>query len=109
MAEKKRPPQLWKPGQSGNPKGKPKGARHHLGEAFLRDLRADWEEHGKDALRRAREKKPEVYVTMVAKLLPKQIQADLNVSDLETVLRGLARRDAEYDPALESEAPAIRH
>ena len=29
---------LWQPGQSGNPAGKPKGARNKLGEAFIEAL-----------------------------------------------------------------------
>jgi Family of unknown function (DUF5681) len=33
----------FKPGQSGNPKGSPRGSRHTLSEAALRDLCADFE------------------------------------------------------------------
>src|SRR5258706_14779714 len=33
----------WQPGVSANPKGRPKGSRNKLGEAFLSDLQADWE------------------------------------------------------------------
>ena len=38
-------PWLWKPGQSGNPAGRPVGARNRLAETFLEDLYRDWQEH----------------------------------------------------------------
>ena len=31
----------WKPGQTGNPLGRPKGSRDTINEAFLKDLAAD--------------------------------------------------------------------
>jgi hypothetical protein len=52
----------WKPGQSGNPKGRPKG---------------DFDEYGVEAIKAVRETKPEVYVKIVADLLPKE--ANINV------------------------------
>jgi hypothetical protein len=63
----------FKPGQSGNPAGRPKGARSKLGEAFLEALRASFEEHGPDAIERVRINKPETYMTVIAGLLPKQV------------------------------------
>jgi hypothetical protein len=63
----------FKPGQSGNPKGRPLGARSKLSKSFLKDLRADWEEGGLNALQRLRADKPDVYVKVVAELLPKEI------------------------------------
>jgi hypothetical protein len=35
MTTRKAPPAAWKPGQSGNPAGKPKGARNHATRAAL--------------------------------------------------------------------------
>src|SRR3954471_6284187 len=40
-------------GKSGNPAGRPKGAKSKFSEAFWRDLHEVWEEHGKAALRDA--------------------------------------------------------
>ena len=40
----------WKPGQSGNPKGRPQGSRNKLSEEFFRDLCDAWQAFGKPAL-----------------------------------------------------------
>lgn len=67
----------FKPGQSGNPKGRPKGARNRLGTAFLEALEGDFNRFGSQAIIQVREKKPEVYMRVVADLLPKE--ANINV------------------------------
>jgi hypothetical protein len=67
----------FKPGQSGNPKGRPKGARNRLGTQFLEALEADFNKFGTQAIALVREKKPEVYIKVVADLLPKE--ANINV------------------------------
>jgi Family of unknown function (DUF5681) len=67
----------FKSGQSGNPKGRPKGARNRLGTQFLEALEADFNQHGAKAIALVREKMPEVYMRVVADLLPKE--ANINV------------------------------
>jgi hypothetical protein len=71
----------WQPGQSGNPAGRPRGSRVKLGEAFLSDLMADWEEHGTTAVKAMREKSPGDYVKVVAATLPKEL--NVKVSELD--------------------------
>lgn len=68
------------PGNSGNG-GRPKGSRNKLGEQFLADLHADWEAHGKVALEKTRETKPEVYVKVVASILPRELNVRVNELD----------------------------
>ena len=46
----------FKPGQSGNPKGRPKGARNRLGTQFLEALEADFNQFGLQAIALVREK-----------------------------------------------------
>ena len=48
----------WKPGQSGNPRGRPKGARNKLSESVLTEVLADWEAHGAAAIKRVRPAPP---------------------------------------------------
>lgn len=65
---------LFKPGQSGNPAGRPKGTRNKLSENFVAALYADFEEHGIRAIQDMRTEKPGDYVKVVASLIPAQFQ-----------------------------------
>jgi hypothetical protein len=67
----------FRPGQSGNLKGRPKGARNRLGTQFLEALEVDFNQFGCQAIALVRERKPEVYMRVVADLLPKE--ANINV------------------------------
>lgn len=58
--------------------GRPKGSRNKLGEAFLDNLYADWQEHGAQALKDCRETNPAAYIKTVASLLPKQVEVNTN-------------------------------
>ena len=42
----------WKPGQSGNPAGRPKGSANFLAEAFKADLLAEWKRRGLEVLKK---------------------------------------------------------
>src|SRR5262245_23528662 len=58
-------------GHAGGP-GRPRGSRAKLSELATEMLRADFEQHGEDVIRRVRERKPEVYLASIVSLLPKQ-------------------------------------
>ena len=74
----------WKPGQSGNPAGRPKGSRNRLGEEFIQDLYQHWKENGIEVLHRAAKEKPADYLKVVASILPKDIKVSLEtMSDKE--------------------------
>ena len=46
----------WKPGQSGNPAGKPPGTRHAFSQGFIRDFALVWQEEGLEAVRKVARK-----------------------------------------------------
>jgi len=75
-APEQRPAHLFRPGQSGNPSGRPKGSRNKLGEAFLTALSEDFDTHGTNAIERCRKADPVAYVRVVASLLPKELKVD---------------------------------
>ena len=62
----------WKPGQSGNPAGRPKGSRNKLSEEFFRDLCDAWQVFGKPALMTMAWMYPVEFVRLVASLMPKE-------------------------------------
>ena len=65
----------WKPGQSGNPKGRPKGSRNKLSEEFFRDLCDAWQAFGKPALETMAMLYPAEFVRLAASLIPKEPEA----------------------------------
>ena len=78
----------WKKGESGNPAGKPLGARTRLSNSFLRMMAAHWEEYGESAIRRVHEKDPATYVKVIASLLPKEVALTAD-KDLQAVLQAI--------------------
>lgn len=77
----------FKPGQSGNPRGRQKGSRNVFAEKFIKDFLADWEIHGADAVAASREEKPTEYVRIGATLLPKDFHLKMtNEAEFEKIL-----------------------
>lgn len=85
-------PTSYKPGQSGNPGGKPVGARNRLTTAFLFALADDFDKHGLKAIQRARADDPIGYVKVIGALLPKQIEQTTPLEDVTDaeLLAGIA-------------------
>jgi hypothetical protein len=88
----------WQPGQSGNPAGRPKGARSKLSESFLKALAEDFDSNGIEVIEKVRKARPHEYLKIVAAVLPKQVQLedltpqrraeDLTDDELATIASG---------------------
>ena len=74
-------PWLFQPGQSGNPAGKPKGARSKFAQDFVESFAKDWAEHGESVLEILREKDPAAYARVACAILPKVIELDEETKD----------------------------
>jgi hypothetical protein len=104
MAKKRTSAHCFEPGRSGNPKGRPKGSRNKLSEAFLAALYEDWEQHGVDVIETVRREKPDVYLKVIASILPKELNVshnvigDLSDEELETAIDGLKAGISQHSP-----------
>ena len=76
-------------GNSGG--GRPKGSRNKLAEAFITDMQADWEENGAAVIAAVRSERPDVYLKVVASILPRDLNVNINsleeADDAELVQR----------------------
>ena len=98
----------FKPGQSGNLAGRPKGARSKLGEEFLQAMLADFTEHGVKAIETVRDEKPDQYLKVVASILPKEIEAGENtINVLAELLARIDGRTRTIVPAIVDDRPAV--
>src|SRR5262249_19812467 len=66
----------FKPGQSGNPAGRPKGSRNKVSEKLLDALAIDFDDHGKEVIEKVRVERPADYLKIVASLVPKQMEIE---------------------------------
>ena len=87
LQEKRAIDTRFKPGQSGNPKGRKQGSKNKINQAYLKAITADFDKHGKSVIERVREENPEAYLRLVAQLIPKDLDiqhsGNINVTIVE--------------------------
>lgn len=96
----------FKPGQIANPNGRPKGARSKLGEKFIEDLLASWEEKGPEAIAKVIADKPEQYLKVIASILPRDLNVNINnMDDLtdEQLIQRIRSLDSAIRPFLDAQ------
>jgi hypothetical protein len=105
----------WKPGQSGNPAGRPKGARQKLAEAFLEGMLCAYAKGGAKAIEDVMKDEPAKFLSALVAILPKQVEMDGEVKvrvtsavdSLISKLNALAQRDVEYGQEREAAMKTI--
>ncbi|PDT39820.1 MULTISPECIES: hypothetical protein [Sinorhizobium] len=89
----------------GNP-GRPKGSRNKLGEAFLEAMHADFEEYGVKAIAKVRDEKPDQYLKVIASILPKDLNVNINSTDDltdEQLIERIRQLDSAIRPFLDAQ------
>lgn len=89
----------FKKGNAGGP-GRPKGSRDRINKAFLDALANDFDKHGIAVIDQVREESAKDYLTIVSKLVPREIEQttrhqfdDLSNEELMSKLRNLLDED----------------
>ena len=88
---------MWGAGQSGNPAGRPVGARGRFSERFVADLTTAWEQYGETALAETAKLYPDRFVAIASHLIPKDVSvsltarlpANLDATDWELLIETL--------------------
>jgi hypothetical protein len=66
-------PNRYKPGESGNPTGRPRGTRNAFSAIFVGDLTASWAKHGPEVLQKVAKSDPARFLGVCASVLPKDV------------------------------------
>lgn len=67
----------WQPGESGNPNGRPVGARARFTEQFAADVAEAWRKHGAGIVDQMATTEPMRFAELCARLMPKDVSMTL--------------------------------
>lgn len=87
-------------GQSGNPGGRPKGARNKFGGRFVEALSKDFDENGEACIKRVREENPSAYLKVCAQVIPREIELgeDVGIVGFTRIERVIVTPDGTREP-----------
>jgi hypothetical protein len=68
----------WKPGQSGNPSGRPLGTRNKFSESFVSDVAAVWADRGRNILENMAQDEPARFAELCGRLIPKDVSLTIS-------------------------------
>jgi hypothetical protein len=91
----KQPVHRWKAGESGNPNGRPVGARTRFSRGFLEDLAEVWSQEGRTATLATAKTAPSTFLAVCARLIPQNVELTLKETyggldpELLAVLEGI--------------------
>ena len=106
-------------GSQRNPGGSPEATRRAFNKRFLLDLAEDWQQHGREVLKRVRRESPATYLKVCAMLVPKEMKLEhsggvkaMTDEQLERTFELLKEMIAQRDAAanakvIEGEAEAV--
>ena len=83
----------FKPGKDwkGNAKGRPKGSRNAVSEAFLQDLHKVWAKQGLGVLEHVAANEPSKLLAAMVQVLPKDFQVSVDVDQVNWVINASPR------------------
>lgn len=93
----------------GNKNGVPEIAQHRarLGKAFISRMRADFQKHGIGVIERVRKERPAAYLELIARLMPQQMEINVQHSFVDVLLEA-QRRYQEEKPYVVIDAEVMR-
>lgn len=80
-----------------NTNGMPEIAQHRarLGKAFISRMRADFQKHGIAVIERVRKERPAAYLELIARLMPQQMEINIQHSFVDVLLEAQKRYQEE--------------
>ena len=87
-------------GQSGNPAGRPIGARNKVSALFMENVYDQWQKYGIEALKKAAQEEPMQFCKMMAGLVPKETN---NTTDIQVSFLDALKRISSDEPAIDVE------